>query len=170
MDFHFNMNSHINDLRMIGCSKPFFLEDLVKRQAEIESMVSRSAFLMIGGAGTIGQVVAKEIFSRNLAKLYVVDISENNLVELVRDIRSSMVSPDCDFATFILDVGSREFDAFWQSIGHFDYVLNLSALKHVRGEKDPFTLKGMIQVNIIDPNIGWLSKAQQKSLSAIKIN
>ncbi|MDA8891500.1 UDP-N-acetylglucosamine 4,6-dehydratase [Planktomarina temperata] len=140
----------INELKMIGRSKPLFLGDLVKRQAEIESMVHGSAFLVIGGAGTIGQAVTKEIFSRNPAKLYVVDISENNLVELVRDIRSSMVSPDCDFATFALDVASREFDAFWQSIGHIDYILNLSALKHVRSEKDPFTLMRMIQVNILN--------------------
>jgi hypothetical protein len=62
MDFHFNMNSHINDLRMIGCSKPFFLEDLVKRQAEIESMVSRSAFLMIGGLGQLVKWLPKRFF------------------------------------------------------------------------------------------------------------
>ena len=51
-----------------------------------------------------------------------------------------MVSPECDFSTFALDVSSCEFEAFWKSDGHFDYVLNLSALKHVRSEKDPFTL------------------------------
>jgi len=67
----------------------------------------------------------------------VVDISENNMVELVRDIRSSIGYIDGDFQTFALDVGSVEYDAFWNADGKYDYVLNLSALKHVHSEKDP---------------------------------
>ena len=70
------------------------------------------------------------------------------MVELVRDIRSSLGYIDGDFQTFALDVGSIEYDAFWNSDGHYDYVLNLSALKHVRSEKDPFTMMRMIDVNI----------------------
>jgi FlaA1/EpsC-like NDP-sugar epimerase len=150
MDFPFNMNNPINEMKIIGRNKPLFDEDLTPLRAEIDNMVAGSSFMVIGGAGTIGQAVTKEIFARKPAKLHVVDISENNLVELVRDIRSSMVSPNCDFATFALDVGSREFEAFWQSDGHFDYVLNLSALKHVRSEKDPYTLMRMVQVNIMN--------------------
>jgi len=69
-----------------------------------------------------------------------IDISENNMVELVRDIRSSFGYIDGDFQTFALDIGSIEYDAFIKSDGQYDYVLNLSALKHVRSEKDPFTL------------------------------
>ena len=83
-------------------------------------------------------------------KIHVVDISENNLVELVRDLRSSYGYIDRDFKTFALDIGSDEYDAFFQSDGCFDYVLNLSALKHVRSEKDPFTLMRMIDVNILN--------------------
>jgi len=80
----------------------------------------------------------------------VVDISENNLVELVRDIRSSMGYIEGDFQTFALDVGSDIYDAFIKWDGKYDYVLNLSALKHVRSEKDPFTLMRMIDVNIFN--------------------
>jgi FlaA1/EpsC-like NDP-sugar epimerase len=80
----------------------------------------------------------------------VVDISENNMVELVRDIRSSYGYIDGDFQTFALDIGSIEYDAFWKADGQYDYVLNLSALKHVRSEKDPFTLMRMIQTNVFN--------------------
>jgi FlaA1/EpsC-like NDP-sugar epimerase len=105
---------------------------------------------VIGGAGSIGQAVTKEIFKRNPRKLHVVDISENNMVELVRDIRSSFGYIDGEFATFALDIGSVEYDAFIKYDGKYDYVLNLSALKHVRSEKDPFTLMRMIDVNIFN--------------------
>ena len=117
---------------------------------DLEKMVSRSTFLVIGGAGSIGQAVTKEIFKRNPKKLHVVDISENNLTELVRDIRSSFGYINGDFKTFALDIGSTEYDAFIQSDGQYDYVLNLSALKHVRSEEDPFTLMRMIDVNIFN--------------------
>ena len=80
----------------------------------------------------------------------MVDISENNLVELVRDIRSSLGYIDGDFRTFALDIGSWQYDAFIESDGQYDYVLNLSALKHVRSEKDPYTLMRMIEVNILN--------------------
>ena len=71
-------------------------------------------------------------------------------MELVRDIRSSYGYIDGDFKTFALDIGSEEYDAFFESDGNYDYVLNLSALKHVRSEKDPFTLMRMINVNIFN--------------------
>ena len=72
------------------------------------------------------------------------------MVELVRDIRSSFGYIDGDFQTFSLDIDSDEYDAFIKADGKYDYVLNLSALKHVRSEKDPFTLMRMIQVNILN--------------------
>jgi FlaA1/EpsC-like NDP-sugar epimerase len=117
---------------------------------ELLNIVGKSSFLVIGGAGSIGQAVTKEIFKRNPQKLHVVDISENNMVELVRDLRSSYGYIEGDFQTFALDIGSIEYDAFIKADGHFDYVLNLSALKHVRSEKDPFTLMRMIDVNIFN--------------------
>jgi len=80
----------------------------------------------------------------------MVDISENNMVELVRDIRSPFGYIDGDFQTFAQDVGSFEYDAFWKADGQHVYVLNLSALKHVRSEKDPFALMRMIDLNIFN--------------------
>jgi len=137
-------------LGMIGRTEVLFNKDMLRYEVELISEVSASSFLVIGGAGSIGQAVTKEIFKRNPKKLHVVDLSENNMVELVRDIRSSFGYIDGDFQAFALDVGSVEYDAFIHSDGQYDYVLNLSALKHVRSEKDPFTLMRMIDVNIFN--------------------
>jgi UDP-N-acetylglucosamine 4,6-dehydratase len=137
-------------LSLIGRSKELFEEDIVDHQRELMEIVSSSKFLVLGGAGSIGQAVTKEIFSRNPQKLHVVDISENNMVELVRDVRSNYGYIEGDFQTFALDIGSVEYDAFIEADGQYDYVLNLSALKHVRSEKDPYTLMRMIDVNIFN--------------------
>ena len=124
--------------------------DLPQYEAKLRAEVSVSRFLIIGGAGSIGQAVTKEIFKRDPKKLHVVDLSENNMVELVRDIRSSDGYIDGEFKTFVLDVGSLEFEVYFRNEGPFDYVLNLSALKHVRSEKDPYTLMRMLDVNIFN--------------------
>ncbi len=137
-------------LSLIGREKALFSMDIENNRQKLSEIVSNSNFLVIGGAGSIGQAVTKEIFKRNPKKLHVVDISENNMVELVRDIRSSFGYIDGDFQTFALDIGSVEYDAFIEADGDFDYVLNLSALKHVRSEKDPYTLMRMIDVNIFN--------------------
>ena len=137
-------------LKLIGRDRELFEEDLSMSALQLKEIISVSAFLVIGGAGSIGQAVTKEIFKRNPKKLHVVDISENNMVELVRDIRSSFGYIEGEFATFALDIGSIEYDAFIKSDGKYDYVLNLSALKHVRNEKDPFTLMRMVETNIFN--------------------
>ena len=140
----------MNLLQLIGRKKILFENDIAESKVELERLVSTSNFLIIGGAGSIGQAVTKEIFKRKPQKLHVVDISENNLVELVRDIRSSFGYIDGDFRTFALDCGSLEFELMFKSEGKYDYVLNLSALKHVRSEKDPFTLMRMVKTNILN--------------------
>lgn len=140
----------MNVLQLIGRKKELFREDIAKYANDLQSIISNSSFLVMGGAGSIGQAVTKEIFKRNPKKLHVVDISENNLVELVRDIRSSFGYIDGEFRTFAIDIGSFEYEAFIKSDGKYDYVLNLSALKHVRSEKDPFTLMRMIETNIFN--------------------
>lgn len=150
-----------NILPLIGRTDALFTHDIAQHEAELSRIVSESRFLVLGGAGSIGQAVTKEIFKRNPQKLHVVDISENNMVELVRDIRSSFGYIDGDFQTFALDIGSIEYDAFIKADGQYDYVLNLSALKHVRSEKDPFTLMRMIDVNVFNTD-----KTIQQSIDA----
>lgn len=148
-------------LPLIGRTEALFTQDIGNHEAELSRIVSEASFLVLGGAGSIGQAVTKEIFKRNPKKLHVVDISENNMVELVRDIRSSFGYIDGDFQTFALDIGSLEYDAFIKADGKFDYVLNLSALKHVRSEKDPYTLMRMIDVNVFNTD-----KTIQQSIDA----
>lgn len=137
-------------LNLIGRANELFTTDISRHSDRLKEIVSSSSFLVIGGAGSIGQAVCKEIFKREPQKLHVADISENNLVELVRDIRSSFGYIKGDFRTFAIDAGSVEYDAFVSADGRYDYILNLSALKHVRSEKDPFTLMRMIEVNILN--------------------
>jgi len=137
-------------LNLIGRTEELFTSDLNKNETTLSEFVRSSSFLVIGGAGSIGQAVTKEIFRRNPKKLHVVDISENNLAELVRDIRSSFGYINGDFQTFAIDIGSNIYDAFFNADGAYDYILNLSALKHVRSEKDPYTLMRMIDVNIFN--------------------
>ncbi len=148
-------------LALIGREKALFTDDINQYDDKLNKIVNNSSFLVLGGAGTIGQAVVKEIFKRKPKKLHVVDISENNMVELVRDIRSSFGYIEGDFKTFALDIGSVEYDAFIVADGRYDYILNLSALKHVRSEKDPFTLMRMIDVNIFNTD-KTLVQARQK--------
>lgn len=136
-------------LKLIGREDPLFLNDINNFGDKIDSIVIRSKFLVIGAAGSIGQAVTKEIFNREPQLLHAVDINENNLVELVRDLRSSKGYINGEFKTYAIDCGSKEFEVLMGS-NSYDYVLNLSALKHVRSEKDPLTLMRMIEVNILN--------------------
>ena len=140
----------MNVLGLIGREEALFDADIQAQDRQIAELVACSSFLVIGGAGSIGQAVVKEIFKRNPRVLDVVDISENNLVELVRDIRSTIGYIKGQFRTFAIDCGSTEYEALMAESQGYDYVLNLSALKHVRSEKDPFTLMRMITVNILN--------------------
>ena len=137
-------------LSLVGRSRNLFTEDINIKNKEVEEEIKNSNFLIFGGAGSIGQAVTLEIFKRDPKVLHVLDISENNMVELVRSIRSTIGYCSGDFRTFAIDCGSNEFEAFFRYEGPYDYVLNLSALKHVRSEKDPYTLMRMINVNIFN--------------------
>lgn len=139
----------IDILSLIGRDELLFSSDMARVDTELKDIVNQSKFLVVGGAGSIGSAVVKEIFAREPKALDVVDISENNLVELVRDIRSSYGYISGEFATYAIDAGSQIFNKLISS-NEYDYVLNLSALKHVRSEKDPYTLMRLIQTNIFN--------------------
>ena len=137
-------------LSLIGRDSELFSSDIVSHEDALKIIIQKSRFLIIGGAGTIGQSVTREIFKRDPRILHVVDISENNMVELVRDLRSTEGYGSGEFKTFAIDCGSIEFEALVNDQGPYDFVFNLSALKHVRSEKDPFTLMRMIIVNVFN--------------------
>ena len=140
----------MNYLSLIDRQVELFDLDMAQNSETLAELVSKGRFLVIGGAGSIGQAVTKEIFKRDPQALHVVDISENNMVELVRDLRSTEGYGSGDFRTFAVDCGSVEFEALMASEGPYDYVFNLSALKHVRSESDPYTLMRMIMVNVFN--------------------
>jgi len=135
-------------LKVIGRSEELFADDVSRHEEELQSIIRSSSFLVLGASGSIGQAVCRQIFKRNPKKLHLVDINENNMTEVVRDLRSTYGYTNGEFGTFILDIGSVEFDAMIRNSEGYDYVFNLSALKHVRSEKDPYTLMRMIKVNI----------------------
>jgi FlaA1/EpsC-like NDP-sugar epimerase len=135
---------------IIGRKPTLFLNDVVGHEAEIEASIRGKRFLVYGGAGSIGKEVVGQIFLRQPDALHVIDISENNLVELVRDLRSSKGYISGDSRFLPLDMGSAETAAFLHSQPAYDYVLNLAAMKHVRSEKDEYSLMRMIDVNVLN--------------------
>ena len=134
-------------LQILGRNSPLLTEDIARLRSEIAARVEGSSFLVVGAARTIGAAVTKEIIKYNPKKVHAVDISENNLAELVREVRSSQ-KVTSDFRTFVICITSKTFDEFFEVEGPYDYVLNLSALKHVRSEKDVYTLSRMVEVNL----------------------
>lgn len=140
----------VSILNLIGRTDELFQADISRLEQAMQLEVSRSRFLVIGASGSIGRAVTKEIFKRDPLALHVVDISENNMVELVRDVRSTFGYGSGEFKTFSIDCGSIEFEVLMKHQGPYDYAFNLSALKHVRGEKDPYTLMRMTIVNVFN--------------------
>jgi FlaA1/EpsC-like NDP-sugar epimerase len=137
-------------LSLLGRRRRLFERDLERAEPELAERIAAGSFLVIGGAGSIGQAVVKELFRRRPRRLHVVDLNENGLVELVRDVRSSLGYIAGDFQTLPLDCGGPEFSAFLDATPPYDTILNLSALKHVRSEKDPYTLMRMLRTNVLN--------------------
>ena len=153
----------MNILKFIGRTEALFDSDLSEIESELNERVSKSSFLILGGAGSIGQAVVKQIFKRNPKLLHIVDLSENNMTEVVRDLRSSFGYITGEFKTFTLDIGSDIFDSFMRNNKGYDFVLNFTALKHVRSEKDPYTLLRMIETNIFNTDKSITQSIKNKS-------
>lgn len=124
--------------------------DFQKYNTELRSRINGRKVLVIGGAGTIGSSYIKAILKFNIAKLVVVDINENGLTELVRDLRSSdgYNIPD-DFITYPVNFGDRVFEKIFKYHGPFEIVANFAAHKHVRSEKDIFSIEAMVENNVL---------------------
>jgi len=124
--------------------------DFKKYHSYLEDRINGKNVLVIGGAGTIGSSYIKAILKFNIAKLIVVDISENGLTELVRDLRSSTEYniPE-EFITYPVNFGDRVFEKIFKHHGPFEIVANFAAHKHVRSEKDIFSIEAMIENNVL---------------------
>jgi len=135
---------------IIGRVNPLFRQDIIANSRDLDTAVRGCRVLVFGGAGSIGKEVVRQFFLRRPAALHVIDISENNLVELVRDLRSSLGYIDGDTQFLPLDMAGLEARAFIEDQPAYDYILNLAAMKHVRSEKDKYSLMRMIRINILD--------------------
>jgi len=144
-----SINMPAFDLDLIGRKTPLFVKDFADAQPAMSAFFDGARILVVGGAGSIGQEVVKLLARYNVSALHVVDISENNLTELTRDFRSSIGYIDGETKFLPLDANHHAFDAYLDAQEPFDIVLNFSALKHVRSEKDPWSLMRMTETNVM---------------------
>ena len=124
-------------------------EDFRRNDADLHRRIDGRRVLVIGGAGSIGSHYVKAILKFHVASLVVVDTNENALTELVRDVRSSTCYniPD-EFITYPVDFGSDVFRKLFAARGPFQIIANFAAHKHVRSEKDIYSIEAMMETNV----------------------
>ena len=131
-------------------SQSMFLKDIEKNRDKLSEKINGKKILVIGGAGSIGFSFIKAILPFKPASLIVVDINENALAELTRDLRSTkgMYVPE-DYVSYPMDFASSVFEKMFRSRDGFDIVANFSAHKHVRSEKDIYSVEALLQNNVL---------------------
>ncbi len=127
-----------------------FLDDLTENKFELQKNIKNKSVLVIGGAGTIGSSYIKALLPFKPKSLVVVDINENGLTELTRDLRSSSIYVPKEFITYPMNYANSVFYKMFKSRKGFDIVANFSAHKHVRSEKDSFSVEALIKNNIMN--------------------
>jgi FlaA1/EpsC-like NDP-sugar epimerase len=149
MNVLFNIEKFIGE-KITGRMESLLAKDLADNHDAIYNEVHNSSVLVIGGAGTIGSSFIKALIRYHPKKLVVVDINENGLTELVRDCRShSDISLPGDFKSYPVNFGDKVFNKIFKAEGPFDIVANFAAHKHVRSEKDVFSIEAMIENNVL---------------------
>ena len=149
MKMNLNLNSFIKKF-VIKRKESLFYSDFLEKRVELQNEINNKSVIVIGGAGTIGLSYIKALLKFKPIKLIVVDINENGLTELVRDIRSSTsynIPPT--LITYPIDFGDKIFEKIYRNHGPFEIVANFAAHKHVRSEKDIFSIEAMIENNIL---------------------
>ncbi|MGB5975847.1 MAG: polysaccharide biosynthesis protein [Cyclobacteriaceae bacterium] len=134
-----------------GRQESLFRDDLYNATDKLAEGIEGTSVLVIGGAGTIGSQFIKALLPYRPARLYVADISENGLTELVRDLRSmpGLYIPEA-FRTYPVSYSSPVFRKILQKEGPFDTVANFAAHKHVRSEKDAYSAEAMLRNNVLE--------------------
>lgn len=142
--------AHFIDENITGRSASMFLSDIDSNRTELKRLVNEKRVLVIGGAGTIGSSFIRAILPFMPSQLVVVDISENSLTELTRDLRSTykMYIPS-DYKTYPLNFADPIFEKIFRQNKGFDIVANFSAHKHVRSEKDRWSVQGLLENNVL---------------------
>jgi len=131
-------------------NKSMFIDDIIQNKNELISKIKGKSVLVIGGAGSIGSSFIKAVLPFEPSTLVVVDTNENALAELTRDLRSTkdMFVPE-DYVPYPMDFASPVFEKMFRQRGGFDIVANFSAHKHVRSEKDIYSVEALIQNNVL---------------------
>ncbi len=146
----FSLEDFIAD-HVIGRRESFFAADLLAHDAELREAIEGKSVLVIGGAGTIGSSFIRALLPFRPARLFVVDLNENGLTELTRDLRSTQgqYMPD-DFKTYPINFGGPIFARMLRAEGPFDIVAHFAAHKHVRSEKDRYSIEAMLENNVMN--------------------
>lgn len=129
--------------------KSMFEGDICNNKEALYKKIQDKRVLVIGGAGSIGSSFIKAILKFEPSKLVVVDVNENGLAELTRDLRGGDNKVPAEFVTYPMDFGSKVFEKMFRHNKGFDIVANFSAHKHVRSEKDIFSVEALITNNVI---------------------
>ncbi len=149
MNLFFNTNKFINE-NITQRNKSFFAADIANNHTQLTAAIEGKSVLVIGGAGTIGSSYIRAMLPYKPAKLVVVDINENGLTELVRDCRSRVdINLPADFKSYPVNFGDAVFKKIFLQDAPFDIVANFAAHKHVRSEKDVYSIEAMIENNVI---------------------
>ncbi len=128
-----------------------FFDDLTSHRAKLQSIIKDKSVLVIGGAGSIGTSFIKSLLPFEPRTLVVVDINENALAELTRDLRSTKgMNVPSVYITYPMDFASPVFEKMFKSRGGFDIVANFSAHKHVRSEKDIYSVESLLLNNVLN--------------------
>ena len=145
----FNLNQFIADY-VVKRHRSMFLDDIEGNLDKLKSKIQGNSLLVIGGAGSIGSSFIRAILPFKPAALVVVDTNENALAELTRDLRSTkgIFVPE-DYLPYPMDFSSAVFEKMFRARKGFDIVANFSAHKHVRSEKDIYSIEALLQNNLL---------------------
>lgn len=145
----FNLYKFISD-HVTGRSVSMFEEDIQANKETLTREIKDKKVCVIGGAGSIGSSFIKAILNFEPASVVVIDLNENGLAELVRDVRSTEgLSVPNEFRCYTLNFADPIFERIFREEKGFDIVANFSAHKHVRSEKDKYSVQALIENNDI---------------------
>lgn len=144
-----NLDSFVKKY-VIERDESLFAKDIIKNSETLSKEIKGRSVLVIGGAGSIGSSFIRSILRFEPSKLVVVDLNENGLAELTRDLRSTegLRVPDV-YLTYTLDFADPIFERIFREHGGFDIVANFSAHKHVRSEKDKYSVEALLNNNVL---------------------
>lgn len=144
-----NLDKFVKDY-VIERQESLFIQDIVDNKKLLSENIKNKSVLVIGGAGSIGSSYIKAILKFEPSKLVVVDLNENGLAELTRDLRSSSeIKVPEEYLTYTLDFADPIFEDIFKEHNGFDIIANFSAHKHVRSEKDKYSVEALLKNNVI---------------------